>query len=86
MLGINPFDQPDVESAKGLFIQLTADMPEDLPVPDTSEGRSSDITFGILKTAQALGDRRALMNAGRRVIRLHLSRHAVEDIRKLLSL
>jgi len=30
------------------------------------------MTFGLLKMAQALGDKQALLAAGRRVIRFHL--------------
>jgi hypothetical protein len=30
------------------------------------------MTFGVLIKAQALGDKRALLDAGRRVIRFHL--------------
>jgi transaldolase/glucose-6-phosphate isomerase len=50
----------------GLFLQLTADDPEDLPIPGATH------TFGILKQAQALGDLKALMQHGRRVLRIHL--------------
>ena len=54
------------DSGKGLFIQLTAEPEEDLPVP------SSRISFGALTMAAALGDRKALLDAGRPVIALHL--------------
>ena len=50
----------------GLFLQLTADDPEDAPIP----GRP--YTFGTLKQAQALGDFEALRKHGRRVMRIHL--------------
>lgn len=56
----------------GLFIQVTSDMPQDVPIPDEAGESTSSISFGVLKTAQALGDRRALLDAGRRVIRFHL--------------
>ncbi len=51
---------------KGLFIQVTADNPEDAAIPDTN------YTFGILKQAQAAGDMDALKKRGRRIIRVHL--------------
>ncbi|GAB4474908.1 MAG: hypothetical protein Kow00124_15390 [Anaerolineae bacterium] len=60
------------DAGKGVFIQLTADMPVDVPIPDEVGSSVSTITFGILKTAQALGDGQALRSRGRRVIRLHL--------------
>ncbi len=50
----------------GLFVQITADDTQDLPIPGES------YTFGILKRAQALGDLEALRSKGRRVVRLHL--------------
>jgi hypothetical protein len=51
---------------KGLFIQITCDDPEDVPIP------GEPYTFSVLKQAQALGDLAALQGKGRRVIRLHL--------------
>ena len=50
----------------GVFIQVTADDDEDLPIP----GRR--YTFGVLKSAQALGDEQALNTRGRRLVRFHL--------------
>lgn len=50
----------------GLFIQITCEDPEDVPIP------GEPYTFSVLKQAQALGDLAALQGKGRRVIRLHL--------------
>jgi transaldolase/glucose-6-phosphate isomerase len=61
------------DSGNGHFIQLTADMPQDIPIPDEAGKEASGITFGVLKTAQALGDAAALRDAGRRVIHYDLS-------------
>ena len=60
------------DAGRGLFIQLTADDPLDTPIPDEMGLSDSSITFGVLKNAQASGDRQALVNAGRPVIRFHL--------------
>ncbi len=60
------------DNGRGLFIQFTADDHQDVPIPDDLGKPDSSITFGVLKAAQALGDRQALINAGRRVIRFHL--------------
>jgi transaldolase/glucose-6-phosphate isomerase len=60
------------DGGNGLFIQLTADMPRDFPIPDKAGKAESGITFGVLKTAQALGDAAALRQAGRRVIHYNL--------------
>jgi hypothetical protein len=66
-----------------LFIQITADDVQDLPIPDEPGKDHSSITFGILKAAQAMGDRQALIDAGRRVIRFHMKGDVVEGIRML---
>jgi glucose-6-phosphate isomerase len=57
---------------RGMFIQLTADDPKDISIPDEMGRPGSTVSFGVLKAAQALGDRQALLNANRRVIRFHL--------------
>jgi glucose-6-phosphate isomerase len=51
----------------GLFIQLTAEHDEDVPIP----GRR--YTFGVLQAAQAAGDFEALAERGRKIVRLHLT-------------
>jgi len=71
------------DAGKGLFIQFTADDPHDVAIPDRAGASDSSITFGTLKAAQALGDRQALLDAGRRVIRFHLGTDAVGGLRKL---
>ncbi len=50
----------------GLFIILTAEPHEDLPIP------GQPYTFGVFQQAQALGDLESLRQHGRRVVRLHL--------------
>ncbi|GAB4369261.1 MAG: bifunctional transaldolase/phosoglucose isomerase [Deltaproteobacteria bacterium] len=60
------------DGGRGLFLQWTADDPLDVSIPDEAGSPASSGTFGVLKTAQALGDRQALLDAGRRVIRVHL--------------
>ncbi len=71
------------DAGKGLFIQLSAEMSEDVPIPDQPDRAESSITFGVLKTAQMLGDRRALQTAGRRVIAFHFRQDASGAIQKL---
>ncbi|MGB9593494.1 MAG: transaldolase, partial [Anaerolineae bacterium] len=56
--------------ATGHFLILTADDAEDVPIPDER------YTFGVLKNAQALGDRQALEAASRPVLHLHLAGEA----------
>ncbi len=50
----------------GVFVQITADPPQDVPIP------GEEYTFGVLIAAQALGDMQALQLRKRRVIRLHI--------------
>ncbi|MCX5819627.1 MAG: glucose-6-phosphate isomerase [Deltaproteobacteria bacterium] len=73
------------DAGYGLFIQFTADDPRDAPIPDELGRPESSLTFGILKQAQVLGDRQALLNAGRRAIRIHLHGNLTEGISRLTA-
>ena len=69
------------DAGNGLFIQLTADSAKDANIPGNS-GRGVQLnapamTFGVLKMAQALGDRQALLDAGRKVIRFHFCENEI---------
>jgi len=50
----------------GVFVHITCDDADDLPVP----GRG--YSFGVVKSAQALGDLQVLRERGRRALRVHL--------------
>lgn len=71
------------DGGHGLFIQITADMAEDVSIPDRAGDQTSSISFGTLKTAQALGDREALLSAGRKVIRFHLGKDVAGGLKQL---
>jgi transaldolase/glucose-6-phosphate isomerase len=73
------------DAGNGLFIQVTADDARDAPIPDDPGSGDSSMTFGVLKAAQALGDRQALLDAGRRVIRFHLRGDVAAGLRRLAS-
>jgi transaldolase / glucose-6-phosphate isomerase len=73
------------DAGQGLFIQFTSDMPEDVAIPDEAGEDASAMSFGTLKNAQALGDRQALLDANRHVIRFHLS-DVVDGLNQLLEL
>jgi transaldolase/glucose-6-phosphate isomerase len=65
---------------KGLFIQVVYDAEQDMEIP--TEG----LTFGTLIRAQALGDYEALLAAGRKAIRIKLSKpEDLELITKALA-
>ena len=68
------------DAGNGLFVQFTADSPEDIPIPDEAGGSESTITFSTLKMAQALGDGQALLDANRRFIRFHLGADVMESL------
>lgn len=60
------------DGGNGYFIQFIADNKADTPIPDNAGSSSSSITFGILKRAQLLGDRQALIDNNRKVITIDL--------------
>ncbi|MDD5233025.1 MAG: bifunctional transaldolase/phosoglucose isomerase [Syntrophales bacterium] len=70
------------DRGNGLFVQFTADDLQDASVPDDPMSDASSITFGVLKKAQALGDRKALVLARRRVIQFHFD-NAEKGLRRL---
>jgi len=61
----------------GLFLQLVDDPAEDRSIPPTG------LTFGRLLRAQADGDYQALVERGRRVLRIHLGRDVLRGLRAL---
>lgn len=74
------------DAGNGLFIQFTSDATQDAPIPDEAGSDTSSISFDVLKKAQAAGDRQALLDAERRVIRLHLGKKVVDKIEHLTHL
>jgi hypothetical protein len=62
---------------RGIFLQITADDREDLPIP------GSPFTFGVLKSAQAQGDLEALAGRGRRALRVHIHGHPADGLKAL---
>jgi len=71
------------DAGKGLFIQFTTDISQDAEIPDEAGSPESLMTFGVLKAAQAIGDRQALIDRGRKVIRFHFARDPVKGIKVL---
>ena len=61
----------------GVFLQITSDDAEDLPIP------GEPYTFGVLKAAQALGDFLSLSKRNRRAIRVHLGKDVTAGLRRL---
>lgn len=63
----------------GLYLLLTSDAAVDLPIPDSPGG------FAVLQRAQALGDERALLERGRRVLRVNLGWYVDEGLDALIE-
>ncbi len=64
----------------GVFLQITCDEAQDLPVPDQK------YTFGVVKAAQARGDFQVLAERHRRALRVHLSPDLDKDLDRLRDL
>ena len=65
---------------QGVFLQLTADHDQDVPIP------GEPYSFGTLIAAQAQGDFQALVENGRRLLRIHLSGSLESGLKRLISL
>jgi transaldolase / glucose-6-phosphate isomerase len=63
----------------GVFLQITADDPKDLPVP------GQKASFGVIKAAQARGDFGVLTERGRRALRVHLKGDLTSGLKALDS-
>ncbi|NIM92509.1 MAG: bifunctional transaldolase/phosoglucose isomerase [Anaerolineales bacterium] len=71
------------DRGKGLFIQITAENMTDVPIPNEAGETASSISFGILKDSQALGDRQALLDEGRRVLRFDLGTDVISGLDRI---
>jgi transaldolase/glucose-6-phosphate isomerase len=71
------------DAGSGLFVQFVSKSTRDAAIPDEAGAPESSITFGVLKNAQSLGDRQALLHAGRRVIRFELGEDVVGELERL---
>jgi glucose-6-phosphate isomerase len=71
------------DAGNGLFVQFVSTNALDVGIPDQVGSSDSSITFGVLKAAQALGDRQALRAAGRKVVSLRLGSQAAAEIDRL---
>ncbi len=74
------------DMGNGLFIQFTSDPLRDVAIPDEAGSSASSMTFGLLKMAQALGDKKALLDNGRSVIRFHLGSDVVGGLTRLAAM
>ena len=70
------------DAGNGLFIQIVSPSSIDVDIPNEPGKDESSITFGVLIESQALGDRQALIDNNRKIIRFDVS-DLEEDINKL---
>ena len=73
------------DGGNGLFIQFTDSPASDAGIPDEPGSSRSTVPFGVLIQAQSLGDRQALINAGRRVIRVDLGENAQAELERIVD-
>ena len=74
------------DNGNGMFIQLISDAEEDIPIPAAvGADAKSNISFGVLKQAQALGDAQALRAAGRRMIQFNLGDDILAGLQALTA-
>ena len=71
------------DAGHGLFIQFTSNMPKDIDIPENPGKRNSFFSFAVLKDAQALGDRQALLDSNRKFIKFDLGKDVVNNLEKL---
>jgi glucose-6-phosphate isomerase len=71
------------DGGHGWFLQLVCEPTEDAPIPDEAGSAESTMTFGILISAQAKGDRQALIDNARRVMTFDLGKDVLGGLRKL---
>lgn len=68
------------DAGNGLFIQIISNVSDDLPIPYNPGEEKSSLTFGVLKTAQAFGDRQALLDNKRKVLTIDIGKIKIEMI------
>jgi len=73
------------DAGHGLFIQIVGGIKQLVPIPVSATDGSSQISFGVLRETQSLGDREALLNDGRRVLRIEIGDDPAGDIKKLIA-
>ncbi len=70
----------------GFCVQVVYLGEEDLPIPNEAGSSVADISFGTLINAQSLGDRKALMEAGNKVLRVEIKKNVYESLEQINKL
>ncbi len=74
------------DAGSGLFIQFLSKHTNDFPIPEEAGETDSSFSFGVLRNAQALGDRKALEDNNRKVLTIQLGDNPIESLHYLTSL
>lgn len=74
------------DAGNGLFLQLTASIARDAAIPNEAGAMESAMSFGTLISAQALGDRQALVDNHRKVIRIDVGEAVLAGITQLQNM
>ena len=73
------------DSGSGIFLQFISNNIEDADVPKDAKSDESDFSFAVLKKAQALGDRQALLDNDRIVLTVEINNNTDEGIKKFVD-
>ena len=71
------------DAGRGRCLQIVTASVPDLPIPDRAGEPAAALSFDVLKQAQALGDRQALVAGGRAVLTIHLTGDPAPALGKL---
>jgi transaldolase / glucose-6-phosphate isomerase len=71
------------DAGNGLFVQFVDTPESQLEIPDEAGKEQASVPFSVLIDSQSLGDRQALLDEGRRVLRIHLGSQPVQNLKKL---
>ena len=73
------------DSGNGFFIQFISDNQSNAQIPDEAGSEKSSITFGTLIHAQSLGDRQALIDNNRKVLRFEFGKQISNSLNELVN-
>lgn len=73
------------DAGNGLFLQILDETGEAIAIPDNATAADSSISFGVLVRAQALGDRKALLDNNRNVLTIVIKGAKTEVLKNLCS-
>ncbi len=71
------------DGGKGLFVQFVDSPKKEADIPDEAGKEIATVPFGVLLASQSLGDRQALLDEDRRVLRIDLGAQTLENLQKL---